>query len=125
MDFMQSIGSGLMNRYDQNTKEGQAGLFGTSALNNLANQIGGSGVNQMNAIRSAYGLSNIDAQGMPNLFSQGARISEAGNIQRDADAQKKYWEALYGKSTQEVDSLRDSLQEMIKAMKAGNLTFRR
>lgn len=125
MDFMQSIGSGLMNRYDQNTKEGQAGLFGTSVLNNLANQIGGSGVNQMNAIRSAYKLDNIDAQGMPNLFSQGARVSEAGNIQRDADAQKKYWEALYGKSTPEVDGLRDSLQEMIRAMKAGNLTFRR
>lgn len=125
MDFMQSIGSGLMNRYDQNTKEGQAGLFGTSVLNNLANQIGGSGVNQMNAIRSSYGINNIDTQGMPNLFSQGARVSEAGNIQRDADAQKKYWEALYGKSTPEVDGLRDSLQEMIRAMKAGNLTFRR
>lgn len=125
MGFIESLGSGIMNKYDPNTREGQAGLFGASTIGNLANQIGGSGINQMNAIRTAYGMDEMRNEGMPNLFSQGARAAEAGRIQSDADAQRAYANQAYGKTAPEQDKLKSALQEMIRAMKEGNLTFRR
>ena len=40
MNFLETIGQSQMNAFDPNTRQGQAGLFGTSTLMNLANNVG-------------------------------------------------------------------------------------
>lgn len=125
MNFLEAIGQSQMNAFDPNTRQGQAGLFGTSSLMNLANNIGGSKIDQINAIRGVYKVGDMDGKGMPNLFSQGARVSEASRIQEEADKQRAYANQAYGQTGPEHDQLRESLQEMLRAMKAGNATFGR
>ena len=125
MNFLETIGNAQMGMFNPNTQQGQAGLFGASSLMNLANNIGGSRLDQVNAIRSAYGLSEMGGKGMPNLFSQGARAAEAGRIQAEADKQRAYANQAYGQTGPEYNQLQESLQEMLRAMKAGNATFRR
>ena len=125
MNFLETIGQSQMNAFDPNTRQGQAGLFGTSTLMNLANNIGNSKVDQINAIRGVYDVRDMDSKGMSNLFSQGARVSEASRIQQEADKQRAYANQAYGQTGPEYDQLGASLQEMLKAMKAGNATFGR
>ena len=125
MNFLETIGQSQMGAFDPNTQQGQAGLFGASSLMNLSNNIGGARMDQINAIRSAYGMPEIGKQGMQNLFSQGARLSEAARIQQEADKQRAYANEAYGQTGPEYNQLQQSLQEMLRAMKAGNATFRR
>lgn len=138
MNFFQSIGASLMGddyrkansgMYEDKAKademNNQAGLFGKSVVSNLLNNFADNKLNQVNAIRTAYGLSEMAGTSSPNLFSQGARAAEAAKIQQEADRQRAYANDAYGQTGPEYNQLQQSLQEMLRAMKAGNATFRR
>lgn len=138
MSIFSAIGAGLMggdylkardgsygSAEDNSKMNDAAGLFGKSVISNVLNNFADNKLNQVNAIRSAYGLSEMKGSSSPNLFSQGARAAEAVRIQEEADKQRAYANQAYGQTGPEYNQLQESLQEMLRAMKAGNATFRR
>ena len=116
--IMESLGN-MTQEYNTETPEGTSGLFAQNTLMNIPNQINQGRMGQINALRTAYGMGEMEPQGMDNLTLNASRIGAAQRAQERANQAKELGEQQ-SQENPYSDYMMDNINETLKGYRDTN-----